>query len=241
MSVDNPLLKILTSDDPAHELHCARLSGWLALNLPEVNALYGVPQNKEHHPEVDTGRHIELAMQQAAIFGAPAEVRFAVLTHDLGKGITPRNEWPAHVNHERTGIELVHNVCDRFNVPPEWRHLAVKVCEYHLHAHRAFIMQSKSVNRLIRTLGFEEDQQFMANFVLSCRCDATGRLGKFKIPYRQGNFLVGCTNELRKLPMDTDVPRPHDSRSLARYNERIEAIRAMRKMHDPNFTKRGKQ
>lgn len=239
MLADQQLLSILTSDYPAAELNRAYKSGWLAAVLPEVNALYGVPQNPAHHPEVDTGRHIELALYQAAMYGARPEVRFAILMHDLGKGITPKNEWPSHVNHELTGVELVNNVCDRLNIGPEWRHLAVKVCEYHLHSHRAFVMRTSSINRLIRHLGFEEDTQFMANFIMACRCDATGRIGKQKMPYRQGNFLVGCTNELRKHPMNTDTPKHHDNESAQQYKKRLDAIRFMRQVHDLDLTKRG--
>jgi tRNA nucleotidyltransferase (CCA-adding enzyme) len=238
MRFDSSLEAILISDDPALELHLARMNGWLASNLPEVNALYGVPQNPSHHPEVDTGRHIEMSLRQAAFYGAQPEVRFAILLHDVGKGLTPKNEWPSHVNHELTGLPLVEQVCDRLRVSLKWRELAMKVCEFHLNAHRAFVMRASSINRFIRQMGFEYDHELLANFVLACRCDATGRQGKTKSSYRQGDFLIGCTKELRKLPIDVDVPRHHHGEDNFQYNKRLEAIRFMRQVHDVNLTKR---
>ncbi len=236
MKIDKSLMALFQSNQPGRVLRELHENGWLEKNLPEVNALYGVPQKADHHPEVDTGRHIELCLDQAAMFGAQARVRWAVMLHDLGKGITPKDQWPAHINHERTGLALVHAVNERFNAPPTFLELSLAVCENHLHLHRAFVMRSSSVNKLIRKLNFEASPEFLADFVLACRCDATGRLGKSHARYRQGAFIIGCATELRKYPMKTDTPEANKE-SAERYNQRLNAIRLMRKIHDTNIGK----
>lgn len=163
--------------------------GALAKLLPEVEALFGVPQSAEHHPEIDTGVHTLMSLQQATKLSDAGDVRFAVLLHDLGKGTTPKQEWPRHIAHEHRGIKLVKAACKRLKAPHQYRDLALKVCEYHLHSHRARELKGKTLLKLLKaTDGLRRPERFEA-FVLSCEADARGRTGFEDREYPQAAYL----------------------------------------------------
>lgn len=195
------LLVLLTSPTPGELLTGWHASGKLASYLPEVERLFGVPQRPEHHPEVDTGIHVAMCLNMAAHIGASQAARFAVLLHDLGKGLTPADELPRHVDHEKRGLEPVAAVCDRLAVPDYWRKLALLVCEHHLHAHRAFEMRSKSLLRLLNETDLELDSELLEDFVAACEADKRGRLGLQGRAYYQGKALRDAARALQGLYM----------------------------------------
>lgn len=163
--------------------------GALESLLPELQSLFGVPQPAEHHPEIDTGVHVLMALDQAALYERPTAVRFAVLLHDLGKGTTPKEEWPRHIAHERRGIKLVDAVCKRLGVPNDFRALALLVCEQHTNCHRALELRGKTVMKLLRNAdAFRRPERFEA-FLQACECDARGRLGLEHRDYPQADYL----------------------------------------------------
>ena len=163
-----------------------RECGALKVLLPEVDCLFGVPQPPLHHPEVDTGDHVLRALRQA-----PAElaVRFAVLTHDLGKGITPESVLPSHRGHETAGLPLVQAVCERLRVPNPVKSLALGVCEYHLHSHKAFELRPQTILKLLRALDALRNPEKFEQFLQSCEADARGRLGLEDREYPQTDYL----------------------------------------------------
>lgn len=175
---------------PQRFVQVLRACGALEVILPEVNALYGVPQVAQHHPEVDTGVHVEMVLAQAAkLAPGRADIGFAALVHDLGKGITPEDVLPQHLRHEETGVPLVQQVCERLRVPAEWRALAVAVCKNHLTCHRAMEIRSGTVMALFESIdAFRHPQRFEA-FVRACEADARGRLGLEDRQYPQAEFL----------------------------------------------------
>lgn len=217
----------LTSNEPHTELAQRHASGWLKAHLPEVDALYGVPQTAIHHPEVDTGRHIELCLEMSARLGADFETRFAVLSHDLGKGLTPPNEWPKHVNHEHGGLAPVNAVCGRFNLPAEVQKLALLVCEWHLHCHRAFEMGNASVVKFLDSTGMLANEVLFERFVLACECDARGRLGKQDDPYERGKFLRAVRQAIvpMEYPAGIDMHHPAGNRI---HQQRVAAVARIR-------------
>ncbi|MFT5482495.1 MAG: tRNA nucleotidyltransferase (CCA-adding enzyme), partial [Halieaceae bacterium] len=162
-----------------------RACGALAALLPEVDALFGVPQTEKHHPEIDTGIHVMMALQQAVRLNAPTTVRFAVLLHDLGKGTTPPDEWPRHIAHEHRGLKLVEQVCKRLRVPNKYRELALHVCQYHTHSHRADELKPSTVLKTLEATNALRRPERFAEFLLACEADARGRLGKEDQPYPQ--------------------------------------------------------
>jgi tRNA nucleotidyltransferase (CCA-adding enzyme) len=211
----------LHSQGAAAALRDLRASGQLAATLPEVDALYGVPQNPDHHPEICTGIHTEMCLEMAERLNATPAAKFAVLVHDLGKALTPKHELPKHVDHETRGLPPVAAVCERMGVPEAWRVLALAVCEYHLDAHRALEMRSQSVLRLVERAGLHTDAQYAEDFLTACEADKRGRLGKEDNPYHQGQFLrrvLSATERLPALSVEQKPSREWQDRHAARLN-----------------------
>ncbi|HZX76411.1 multifunctional CCA addition/repair protein [Lysobacter sp.] len=158
--------------------------------LPEVEALYGVPQRAEYHPEVDTGVHIELVCDMAAQL-APGDdlIGFAALTHDLGKALTPEHVLPKHLGHEQAGVAPLRRLCDRLKVPTEYRQLAEAVCREHLNVHRFDELRARTVYELLaRCDGFRKPAR-IAQMAIVCEADKRGRAGLQDVPYPQGRAL----------------------------------------------------
>ena len=166
-----------------------RECGALAKLLPELEALFGVPQTAEHHPEIDSGVHTLMALQQAATLSQSTEVRFAVLLHDLGKGTTPEAEWPRHIAHEHRGLRLVKAACQRLKAPNRHRELALQVCEYHTHCHRALELRGTTILKLFNATGALRRPERFEAFLLACEADSRGRLGFEDRDYPQTDYL----------------------------------------------------
>jgi len=163
----------------------------LAVVLPEVEALYGVPQRAEYHPEVDTGVHIELVCDMAATLApGDAVIGFAALTHDLGKALTPKHVLPKHIGHEHTGLAPLKQLCARLKVPAEHRRLAEMACREHLNVHRLFELRDRSVHELLaRCDGFRQPARIV-QLVQVCEADKRGRAGLAENDYPQGPELL---------------------------------------------------
>jgi tRNA nucleotidyltransferase (CCA-adding enzyme) len=204
----------MTVQDPAFLLRLRRENGWLADHLPEVDALYGVPQDVRWHPEVDTGIHTEMTLAQAAGLTESPAVRFAALLHDLGKGSTNPALLPKHVGHEEAGVDLVNQVCDRLEVPTDWRRLSILVCQYHLHSHRALEMSLRGVVRFFREAGFYKAPEDLEPFLLACLADRRGRGGLESEPYLQREFLLKAF-EVSSNCLEDDTNRLNQSRIAA--------------------------
>lgn len=220
----NTLSELLASPEPGNLLQAWHAQGKLAQLMPEVDALFGVPQRAEHHPEVDTGVHTAMCLDMAQRLNASPAARFAVLVHDLGKALTPKAELPMHVDHEKRGLPPVKALCDRFSVPAEWRKLALLVCEYHLHAHRAFEMRSKSMLKLLNETGLEFDLALLEDFVVACEADKRGRLGKTEAAYPQGAYMRQAGLALQGIPMTPGTPLI-DRETQDLHGARLSAVR----------------
>ena len=168
---------------PSRMLAVLRDCGALARLLPEVDALYGVPQPAEHHPEVDTGVHLELVLDMAARLQAPLPVRYAALVHDLGKGRTPRDEWPRHVAHEARSVKLAQAVSQRWRVPTDCRDLGEIVAREHGNIHRSAGFGAAAVMRLLERCDALRRPERFGQALLACECDARGRTGLDERPY----------------------------------------------------------
>jgi tRNA nucleotidyltransferase (CCA-adding enzyme) len=169
--------KALREKHPGRFIEVLRECGALARLFPEIDRLFGVPQPEQHHPEIDTGVHTMMVLEQAARLSNDPEVRFAALLHDLGKGTTPKAEWPKHINHEARGIALVKALCDRYRVPNSYRDLALMVTPYHLHYFRIGEMRPDTVLKTLQRLdAFRRPERF-EQFLLACEADSRGRTG----------------------------------------------------------------
>ena len=182
--------RALGERNPEVFIQVLRDCGALDKLLPELEALFGVPQTAEHHPEIDSGVHTLMALQQAVELCGDTDVRFAVLVHDLGKGTTPEVEWPRHIAHEHRGLKLVDKVCKRLKAPNQFRDLARKVCQYHTHCHRALELRGKTMLKLLTTTDALRRPDRFEAFLLACEADARGRLGLEQRDYPQRDYLL---------------------------------------------------
>jgi tRNA nucleotidyltransferase (CCA-adding enzyme) len=182
-------VKGLRTERPDVYFEVLRTCGALARLFPEVDALFGVPQPERWHPEIDTGVHLLMALRVAAELSQTETVRFAVLTHDLGKGTTPSALLPAHRGHEERSVELLEKVCARLPVPNRFRELAVLVARHHGVVHKAAELRPQTVLKLItETDGLRQPDRF-EEFLLACEADARGRKGLRERPYPQAERL----------------------------------------------------
>ncbi|KAF1707430.1 multifunctional CCA addition/repair protein [Pseudoxanthomonas sacheonensis] len=184
------LARALRSATPSAFLRTLRDCGALAQVLPEVDALYGVPQRAEFHPEVDTGLHQEMVNDMAARL-APGDdtIGFAALTHDLGKALTPQNMLPKHIGHEQAGIAPLKALCERLKVPAAHRELAVMACREHLNVHRLNELRDATVLELLTRCDAFRKPERIAQLALVCETDKRGRLGSEDADYPQGREL----------------------------------------------------
>ncbi|HEV2540906.1 MAG TPA: multifunctional CCA addition/repair protein [Frateuria sp.] len=182
--------RALGEAQPSAFLRVLREAGALAALFPEVDALYGVPQRAEFHPEIDTGTHLELVLDMAARL-APGDdlVGFGALCHDLGKALTPAEVLPGHIGHEHAGVAPLRALAARLKVPAEHAALAELVCREHLNAHRALELRPATVLRLLTTLDALRRPRRLDSFLVVCEADKRGRLGRGEASYPQAAFL----------------------------------------------------
>jgi tRNA nucleotidyltransferase (CCA-adding enzyme) len=180
----------LMETQPSRMFQVLRDCGALARLFPEIDCLFGVPQPPQHHPEIDTGVHVMLVVDWAARQGLSLPVRFAALTHDLGKGTSPPEQWPTHHGHEARSVELVRALSERIRVPAECRDLAVAVARDHGNVHRALELRPGTVVELLeRVDAFRRPDRFEA-FLQACECDFRGRPGYGEKPYPAPGYLL---------------------------------------------------
>ena len=183
------LARGLLEPRPSRMFEVLRECGALARLLPEVQRLWGVPQRAEYHPEVDTGVHLMMVLDMSARLEAALPVRFACLTHDLGKGTTPAEVLPRHIGHEQRSVALLKRLCERLRVPNECRELAEVVAREHGNIHRSGEFAAAAVVRLLERCDALRKPQRFDEVLLACECDARGRLGKEEDPYPQRSRL----------------------------------------------------
>jgi len=187
--------KALGEAQPSAFLRVLRESAALAVLFPEIDALYGIPQRAEFHPEIDTGIHVEMVLDAAARL-APGNdlVGFCALVHDLGKALTPKEELPRHVGHEHRGVQPLRALAARLKVPTDYAELAALVCREHLNVHRAFELKPATVLKLLTALDALRRPERLQIFLTACMADKRGRLGHEHDDYPQAAWLEQARN-----------------------------------------------
>ncbi len=220
--------RALGEQTPQVYFQTLRDCGALSCILPEVDRLFGVAQRPDFHPEIDTGVHTMMALEQAAKLSDDCSVRFAVLVHDVGKGITPADVLPRHTGHEARGLPLVKTLCERLKVPNEYRKLALVVTEYHLQCHRAADLKVETLLNLLRDVGALKSSAKLEPFLLSCEADARGRLGLENRHYSSPNYLRRAQSALATVSIadlvssgaaGDEIGRQLHNRQIARLTE----------------------
>jgi tRNA nucleotidyltransferase (CCA-adding enzyme) len=196
--------------------------------MPEVDALFGVPQPEAHHPEIDTGAHTLSVLEQSANHGQPLTVRWACLLHDLGKGLTPEHEWPRHIAHEHKGLKLIKAVNERFKVPRDCQELALLVGQYHTHGHRALELKASTLLELLQSFDAYRRPQRFEEFIAACEMDARGRKGLEQRSYPQADYLRGAAAAARAVAVQPLLEKGFKGPELgeAIKRERLRALKA---------------
>ena len=211
-----------------------RECGALAVLFPEIDRLFGVPQPKQWHPEVDTGVHVMMVLDQAGKLSSDLEVRFAALVHDLGKGTTRKHALPSHPGHERRGVKLIRRLAERLPVPNACRDLGILVSEYHTHCHRAFELRAATILRMLEaTDAFRRPRRF-EQFLVACEADARGREGLEDRHYTQVDLLRGAFAAANGIDAAA-IAASHEGKAIgeAIRRERLAAVEAFRASFQP--------
>ena len=229
----------LMEKKPSRMLAVLRGCGALARIMPELDALWGVPQPAAHHPEVDTGLHIELVIDYAAERGFELCVRFAALMHDLGKGATPPDAWPKHHGHEQLGLALIDAVCARLKVPNDCRELAIMTAREHGNVSRAEALRANTLVTLFeRCDAFRKPERF-AQMLLAAECDSRGRGGAdddYRTrPWPQGPYLLAALNAARAVNAGEVAASCGENKARipsAVHGARVSAVKAALRLQD---------
>jgi tRNA nucleotidyltransferase (CCA-adding enzyme) len=225
------LAKALTTNQPSLFFTALRDAGALATLFLEVDHLFGVPQVKKWHPEVDTGVHVMMVIDQAAKLSDNINVRFAALCHDLGKGATPKNILPHHYGHEQRSVELTKSLCQRLRIPKEIESLALNVAEYHTHVHLLFELKPATILKVIEALdSFRRPERF-EQFLLAAEADSRGRPGYEDLPVPTVDVFRQYFEAVKKISAKPFVEQGLQGQAIAKAlrKSRIEAIKDMKK------------
>ncbi|MHB9796587.1 multifunctional CCA addition/repair protein [Pseudomonas sp. MT3] len=202
--------------------------GALAVLMPEVDALFGVPQPPQHHPEVDTGEHVLAVLRECAKHQQPLSVRWACLVHDVGKGETREKDWPRHHAHEHLGLPLIDAINTRFKVPRDCQELARLVGEYHTHCHRALELRPNTILELLQAFDIYRRPQRFEEFIAASEMDARGRHGLEEREYPQADYLRGTAQAARAVAVQPLLEKGYKGAELgeALKRERLTALKA---------------
>ncbi|OUM32125.1 multifunctional CCA tRNA nucleotidyl transferase/2'3'-cyclic phosphodiesterase/2'nucleotidase/phosphatase [Pseudomonas sp. 1239] len=229
------IARALMEEQPQVFIQVLRDCGALKQLMPELDVLFGVPQPAAHHPEIDTGVHTLSVLEQAARHNQPLTVRWACLLHDLGKGLTPEDEWPRHIAHEHRGLKAIKAVNQRFKVPRDCQELALLVGEYHTHGHRALELKASTLLELLQRFDVYRRPQRFEEFIAACEMDARGRLGLEERDYPQAAYLRGAADAARAVAVQPLVEKGFTGQGLgeAIKRERLNALKAYKESAKP--------
>jgi len=222
--------KALREPEPREFFRVLRACGALQRVYPEVDALFGVPQPAQWHPEIDTGVHTLMVLDQATLLSADPRVRFAALVHDLGKGTTAREEWPSHRGHEERSVSLIEALAERLRLPGDYRDLSVIVARHHGNVHRAFELRPNTILEFLeRADAFRRPERF-AQALLACEADSRGRAGLEDVPYPQRPYLQAARDAAGAIKPSAEDIASRDGPKIAErlHRRRLQAIAELR-------------
>lgn len=222
--------KALRTTQPQHYFEVLRECNALIRLFPEIDRLFGIPQPVKYHPEIDSGIHTLMVLEQATRLTSDTEVRFAALVHDLGKAATPEEKWPSHHGHEERGVDLIRGLCGRLRVPNKYKELAIIVARHHLDCHRISEMRPNVILGKLEALdAFRRPERF-TQFLLACKADAQGRKGLEQKSYPQAELFTKYFEACLSIDMKSLNMQDLNGIQIAEEirKRRIEAIRDVR-------------
>ena len=219
--------KALEGKYPARFIMALRACNALEILLPEIDCLFGVPQPREHHPEIDTGLHTLMTLNQACRLSDDPQVRFAALVHDLGKGVTPGELLPKHHGHEESGVKLIRKLCKRLKIPNQYRDLAIQASRFHLDCHRVMEMKVETVIGKLEQLDAFRRKDRFEKFLVACEADARGRSGFEDKNYPQADYFRRARELASEINIDTLIKQGFEGEALGKEikNQRIRVLK----------------
>ena len=198
--------------------------------FPEIDKLFGIPQPEQYHPEIDSGVHTMMVLQLACTLTDETIIRFAALVHDVGKGLTPKAQWPSHRGHEERSVEMIHKMCDRYRIPNKYRQLAIIVARYHLDCHRIGEMHPHTILKKLEAIDALRRPERFEQFLIACEADARGRKGMENNAYPQAKFFRKAYEAAKGVDTQDLVDKGVEGHSMAEEIRqlRIAAIRKIK-------------
>jgi len=206
--------RALQETSPAAYFELLQQVGALEILMPELSALWGVPNPPRWHPEIDTGVHCMLVLQQAASLSPRLDVRFAALCHDVGKGLTPEHLWPSHHGHEHTGLPVIAAMCARLRIPNDCRDLALLACEYHQLVHKVTELRAVTVQKLFDGIDLWRKPERLELLLTCCIADLRGRTGFEQAAYPQADYLQRLATAARAVDIKALVAAGHQGPAM---------------------------
>lgn len=221
--------KALAEPDPQIFFTSLRECQVLSTLFPEIDNLFGVPQTAKYHPEIDTGIHVMMVLKKAAEMNFNNDIRFAALTHDLGKANTPTDVLPSHHGHEQRGVKLTRQFCKKWRIPKATTELALMTCEYHTHIHRAYELKASTLLKLfMQTDCFRRPERFK-QMTDACIADVRGRIGFENSPYPQAAYVNRLVQQLNDLDLSAVVKSTAKGKELGQaiYDYRLNYLKSI--------------
>ncbi|GGP86081.1 multifunctional CCA addition/repair protein [Shewanella ulleungensis] len=206
--------KALGSQSPQIFFEVLKQCQALAVLFPEIDALFGVPQPEKWHPEIDSGIHTLMVLEQTSLLSRNKAVRFAALVHDLGKALTPKQEWPKHYGHGQKGLPVIKKLCARIKVPNDYRDLALLVSDQHQNIHNAFELRAETIVKLFDKADLWRKPQRLTDLLLCCHGDIRGRTGFENALYPQAEYLQQCYQLATQVDVQSIIAAGHQGAQI---------------------------
>jgi len=222
--------KVLSGSNPEVFFQTLRDCGALKVIFAEIDVLFGIPQPEKWHPEIDTGVHTLLVLAVASILSADKAVRFASLTHDLGKALSPKETLPKHHGHGQKGVPVIKRLCQRLRVPNEYRDLAILVSDQHQNIHNAFELKAETIIKVFDKADFWRKPQRLQQMLICCHADMRGRTGFEQAEYPQQAYLESCFEAASNVDVKQIILDGFQGAEIKQqlHQKRIEVVQALK-------------
>ena len=222
------LSRALITPKPAEFIQVLKDCGALARLFPELDKLWGIPQDAKCHPEIDTGVHVIMTLNAVCNLTADPKIRFAVLCHDVGKAVIPQEQWPNHNGHEELGVGIIKDWCKKYRVPNDYKELAIHFARWHMHSHTVFKLTGADIIKMFSAMDAFRNSNILAEFLLAAESDHKGRKGTEDLPYPQADFLRQAFAIAQQISAQPFIEQGFSGEELGQqiYQARVRAVDA---------------